>query len=301
MRRSISQKFESGSSSSGCGSSSDEQQRGVGRRSSKGSLFPHQYSHEFEEVSFHLGDLGIDSDQSINTLALSEPNLDKLRIYHGGLSYIEPVEDNTRVEKLSTDPIEVKLDFGTPPVIAGAQTTSHRSITSFCQYCDSIGVVDKFCPLYYIQWVKGSSELTEPSFNLMKKFSTSKFIIVNLDKNYIRPVNFECGDNSIPPSLGSRQGHNIPVTPGPNLMNNLLHNLNILSRESREGEIEHFLHIQLEFIKKIAHDFGRTWLCSSSNEETIRKKYAYLNLSESDFKLIYSLAKMKFPSLGRDE
>jgi len=301
MRRSISQKFEGDSSSSGCGSSSDER----GRRSRRGSLLPHQYSHEFEEVTFHLGDLGIDSEQSINNLALSEPNLDKLRIYHGGLSRIEPVDQNIRIEKLSLDPIEDKLDFGTSsiPAGAGSEASSHRSITSYCQYCDSIGIVEKFSPLYYIQWVRGASDMTEESFNLMRTFATSKFIVVNLDKSYIRTVNFEPGD--CPTSTGTK---NTPMTTSntssPSLVNNLLHNLHILSRECRESEIEQFLSIQLEFIRKIAYDFGKTWANPSATpaeEELVKKKYAYLNLSDNDFKLIYSLAKRKFPSLGHDD
>lgn len=293
MRRSVSQKFDSGCRS-GSGSSDDNSSsiKGpsrTGRRYSRSSLHP-QYSHEFEEVSFHLGDLAVDFEQSINSLALSEPNLDKLRVCHVSPSFIDLVSSNAKIEKMSTTPIPVKIDFETESRVACS-----KSARPYCPYCDSIGLVSKFSPLYYIQWVQTSScGLTEEDFNIMKSFSSSRFIVVNLEKSLIQTVNFD--------PIESFRTMDLPTSCNTNssssLVSNLFHNLQqLLGADCSEGEVEHFLQGQLDFIKRIAHEFGESWMSSTIDNSSLKKKYSYLSLSHTDLKLIYSLARMKFPSL----
>jgi len=136
-----------------------------------------------------------------------------------------------------------------------------------------VAAVNKFSPLYYIQWLK--TAITEQDFNLMKKFD-SKFVIINLDKSFIQTVNFTFNPTNC------------------TLVDSLVDNINFLTSTGRESEVEQFLNIHVELMKKIAHEFGSS-LQTTCDFQLVRKHFSHL--SDNDFDLINFLAKMKFPCL----
>lgn len=254
-------------------------------------------SHTYEEVSFHLGELDRDGDQSINTLELSDPNPEKLKnAGHRSISkrkdaFIEPVQEE--IEQLSLEPIQVILNFAESSSNGHSITTAKHHVSAYCQYCDSMAVVDKFSPLYYIQWVK-ASDLPEESFNLMQTFTPTKYLIINLDKNIIRPINFDFS-SSTKEMICS------------NFVSNLIEKIQVLTLECRENEIEDYLNIKLDYIKHIAHKVGTKlnnessspspnspWSNNTSNNTNIIEENC---LNEKDLNLIHCMAKLKFPDL----
>jgi hypothetical protein len=254
-------------------------------------------------VCFHLGEES-DTEQTFNTLGLSEPNPDKLKQPSSLLSSLgsdshsstrispamsdEPSEQDDTADTLedcpdsTREPLKVELSLSTPS----------NKLTKFCHYCDSISILDKFNPLFQVQWVKCApssiSQTTannpgtvDPILGDWVKLADEDWIVYNLEKNSVK-----CYSSS------SKQEHFPPLTPC-TLVTNLLEHVQVLMNNSRESEVEQFVTIQLDFIRKLGEDFGRR-LMDVTKLDVNSMPY----VGEHDLGLLFSIAGWRYPELS---
>ncbi|CAG7718039.1 unnamed protein product [Allacma fusca] len=253
-------------------------------------------------VCFHLGEES-DTEQTFNTLGLSEPNPDKLK---QPLSVLDTLNSDHSSNKISPslsetseqddnlysvdctdsirEPVKVELNLSNPT----------NNLTKFCHYCDSISIVDKFNPLFQVQWLKcapssishsGTANSNvgslDPILGDWLKLADESWILYNLEKNNVKCFNAPLKSENA-----------LTATPS-TLITSLLEHIHVLINNSRESEVEQFVSIQLEFIRKLGEDFGRR-LMDVTKLDVNSMPY----VGEHDLGLLFSIAGWRYPELS---